>query len=259
MSATINLKSHVAPGTRLHSFIGWGVLVIVGPVLILFTVLATYGVALIAWLLAGVFYSSRQRKARAQVCGSAVKVGPQQFPEIHAMAREMAERLGLAECPDIYVMEDNQQNAFALKHGSKRSVVLVDDIVHGALATGNTRALQFILAHELAHHALGHTHMLRSLIRSSYLPLSRLDEFSCDAVAHALVGDAAAARDALILLLVGPHLFHRLDRPALDQQASEVAKDKYSKKAEARLTHPLLLRRYARIQENGAGVSVAVG
>jgi len=227
-------------------------LLILGPIIILFTSLASYGVALIAWIVAGVLYSSRIRKAQARLRGSAVRVDAKQFPEIYEAARSMAERLGISECPYVYVLEDNQQNAFAFKHGSKRCVVLIDDIVYGALTTGNAKALHFIIAHELAHHALGHTDFLRSMISSKYLPLSRLDEFSCDAVAHALIGDTAAARDALALLLIGPQLFQCIDKQALDQQAREVMADRYSKKAEARLSHPLLLRRYARIQEPSA-------
>jgi Zn-dependent protease with chaperone function len=251
MQARIDPRQYVAKGTGFHSFVGWTLLLTVGPLLIVVTILATYGIALVAWLFAGAMYSTRIRKARAQLRGSAVRVDSRQFPEIHEAARGMAERLGLAECPDLYVVEDSQQNAFALKHGSKRCIVLIDDIVYGALATGNPRTLHFILAHELAHHALGHTHLLRSTISSTYLPLSRLDEFSCDAVAHALVADTGAARDALTLLLIGPQLFQRIDKEALDQQAEEVVADRYSKKSEARLRHPLLLRRYARLQETG--------
>ena len=82
---------------------------------------------------------------------------------------------------------------------------------------------------------------------SSYKPLARLDEFSCDAVAHALTGDPASSKDALALLLVGPHLFRSVDRAALDQQATQVEGDKYSARAERTLSHPLLLRRYARV------------
>lgn len=252
MNSQIDSKKYVAEGTGFHSFVGWTLLVILGPIIILFTILVTYGVALIVWIVAGLQYSSRNRKARAQLRGSAVRVDAGQFPEIYEATRGMAERLGLAECPDIYVLEDNQQNAFALKHGSKRCVVLIDDIVYGALATGKAKALHFIIAHELAHHALGHTHLLRSIISSKYLTLSRLDEFTCDAVAHALIGDTAAARDALALLLIGPQLFQRIDKQALDQQAREVVADRYSKKSEARLSHPLLLRRYARLQEPSA-------
>ena len=181
--------------------------------------------------------------------GSALQVDEYQFPEIHRSALAMSERLGLSECPEIYIVEDNHQNAFAVKKGSKSYIVLIDDIVYGAMATGNSGALDFILGHELAHHALGHTSFFRAMIRSKYTPLCRLDELSCDGVAHALVGDKTAARDALALLLVGPQLFKSVNKEALDRQAREVIEDKYTKKVERNLSHPLLLRRYARLQE----------
>jgi Zn-dependent protease with chaperone function len=255
MNALIDPKSYVASGTGFHSFVGWSLFLLVGPIIFIATVLATAGTALVFWLIALIMYSFRIKKAMARLKGSAVKVDEFQFPEIAAAARTLSANMGLSECPEIYVVEDNQQNAFAIKQGSKRVVVLIDDLVHGAFATGNVSVLRFLIAHELAHHALGHTHTLRAMVSSYYLPLSRLDEFSCDAVAHAVVADPAAARDALALLLVGPQLFQRVNKESLDAQAREVAADRYSKKAEGGLTHPLLLRRYARLQESEAGAS----
>ena len=249
MHETVRPKEHVAPGTRLHSFIGWTGLFLLGPLVALVTILVTYGVALIFWIGAGLFYWSRVAQARARLRGSAVRVGEDQFPDIHAAAVDMSRRIGLPECPDVYVMEDSQQNAFALKQGRRQTVVLIDDVVHGCLAAGGAGALNFVLAHELAHHALGHTGMLRAFIASKYPPLSRLDELSCDAVAHAVVGDPAAARDALALLLIGPQLFPEVNREALARQAREVAADRHAKKSEKSLTHPLLLRRYARLDD----------
>ena len=249
MSASIDAKQYVAPGTGLHSFIGWSLLVIFGPFLFIVLTIASYGILLIALLIAGLTYFNRVQKLKAKLRGSALRLDECQFPDIHRSAVAMSERLGLSECPEIYIVEDNHQNAFALKKGSKRFVILIDDIVFGALATGNSGALDFILGHELAHHALGHTSFFRAMIRSKYLPLSRLDELSCDGVAHALVGDKTAARDALALLLVGPQLFQSVNKEALDRQAREVSEDKNTKKVERQLSHPLLLRRYARLQE----------
>lgn len=243
----IDARQYVAPGTGLHTVIGYAILFIVGPILIAATVVATMGFALIGWLIAGIFYFSRLKKARAALRGSALRVDQTQLPAIHEQMRDLSARLGIAEAPEVYIIEDNQQNAFALKHGAKSYVVLIDDMIHGALSTGNEKVLTFILSHELAHHALGHTGWLRRVVSSSYKPLARLDEFSCDAVASALTGEAAAAKDALALLLIGPHLFRSINRAALDQQALEVAADKYSSKAEYTLSHPLLLRRYARL------------
>lgn len=53
-----------------------------------------------------------------------------------------------------------------------------------------------------------------------------------------------AAHDALALLLIGPQLFAKVNRAALEQQADEVVRDKHFKKSERKLSHPLLLRRY---------------
>jgi len=251
MNAPVDAKQYVVPGTRLHSFIGWALLVVFGPILFLFLTFVTYGIFLIALIIAGATYFSRVKRMKAKLRGSALQVDEYQFPEIYRVAREMSERLGLAECPEIYIVEDNHQNAFAVKKGSKHYIVLVDDIVFGALATGNPGVLEFILGHELAHHALGHTSLFRSLIRSKYMVLSRLDELSCDAVAHALVGNVTAARDALALLLVGPQLFKSVNKEALDRQAREVIDDKYTQKVERTLTQPLLLHRYARLQDMG--------
>ena len=249
MSASVDAKQYVAPGTGFHTFVGWSLLLIFGPILFIALTAVTYGIFLIGLIIAGLTYFTRVKHMKAKLRGSALQVDESQFPEIHRSALAMSERLGLSECPEIYIVEDNHQNAFAVKKGSKRYIVLVDDIVFGAMATGNANALDFILGHELAHHALGHTSFFRSMIRSKYLPLSRLDELSCDGVAHALVGDKTAARDALALLLVGPQLFKSVNKEALDRQAREVIEDKYTKKVERKLSHPLLLHRYARLQE----------
>lgn len=243
----INLKQYVAKGTRLHTAVGWLVLVLAAPLIILVTILGTYGIALIFWVIAGLTYRLRFKRAYAQLRGSSLEITPQQFPEIYQTAAELSERMGLKEVPEIFIIEDNTQNAMAMKLASKNFVILLDDIVHGAECTGNKQALSFIIAHELAHHALGHTGTIRRFLSQYHKPLSRLDEFSCDAVAHAMVGDSTAARDALALLLVGPHLFSRVNLEALDRQAADAESDKNSKAAERNLSHPLLLRRYHRL------------
>jgi Zn-dependent protease with chaperone function len=77
--------------------------------------------------------------------------------------------------------------------------------------------------------------------------LSRLNEYSADAVAAALVADKHIAFQGLLLLTVGYALLPYVNTESIVQQAQEVAQNKYSKKAELRLTHPLLLNRLSRI------------
>ncbi len=222
-------------------------LVILGPIILLIGILLSYGVALPIYLGAFLFRHRRRRKAQAHLRGSGVRVGPSQFPEIHAAATQMAARLGLDKCPDIYIVEDNSQNALALKYGKDAFVVLIDDLVHAAISTGNLKALYFVIGHELAHHAYGHTSGLRSIATRLWPRLSRLDEHSCDAVGRELVGDLAAARAAMKLLLIGPELFSRINTAALDEQAQDVISDKFTRRCEQNLTHPLILNRYARL------------
>lgn len=109
-------------------------------------------------------------------------------------------------------------------------------------------ALQFIIGHELAHHALGHTSLFRLALARVVKPLSRLDELSADATALQLLGNREAATDGMLMLTIGPQLIPYVDRDALLRQASEVAENKLSKKAEAGLTRPLALRRLAALQ-----------
>ncbi len=109
--------------------------------------------------------------------------------------------------------------------------MLIDDVVWGAAATKNPKILAFVIAHELAHHALGHMGFFRRRIAEMQKGLSRCDEFSCDAVAAQLLQDAAACKEGLCLLLVGPHLFSQVNTIELEKQSLEVRNDKYTKKA----------------------------
>ncbi|MFE8600327.1 M48 family metalloprotease [Archangium violaceum] len=108
--------------------------------------------------------------------------------------------------PEVYIVEESVQNAFAVKLGKKNLILLTDDMVWGALQSRDPRALGFIVGHELAHIALNHTGTLRSSMRTTFRPLARADELSADNVAAQLVGDARIAIHGLALLTVGPQL-----------------------------------------------------
>jgi Zn-dependent protease with chaperone function len=80
--------------------------------------------------------------------------------------------------------------------------------------------------------------------------LGRLNEYSADAVATALVQDKNTAFQGLLLLTAGPGLLRFVNPQSVLQQAREVAENKYSKKAERTLSHPLLLNRISRVLAN---------
>jgi Zn-dependent protease with chaperone function len=188
-----------------------------------------------------------RKKALAMVHGSGIRVSDKQFPEIQKCLIKFKERLGITDDVSVYIVEDNIANAFVVKYGKKNVVLLTDDIIHGCIASGNPKALSFVIGHELGHIALKHNGVLRSWLSKRFKKLSRLDEYSADAVGNALVQDKTIAFNGLLLLTVGYAMMPYVNYETVIAQAQEVASNKYSKKAERSLTHPLLLNRLYRI------------
>jgi Zn-dependent protease with chaperone function len=242
-SESVNAKQYIERGTGLAMF-GAVFVAIIGTLL---GIVVSYGVLLVVILFYPLIAWSLQKQAMALIHGSGVHVSEWQFPEIYRCVEAFKERLGLRKDVEVYIVEDNVTNAFAVRHGKKNVVLLTDDLIHGCVASGQPQALSFVIGHELAHIALNHNGLFRSWMSQYMRKLSRLDEYSADAVATALVVDKNLSFHGLLLLTVGYALLPYVNNDSIVQQAQEVAQNKYSKKAERRLTHPLLLNRLNRI------------
>jgi len=245
--STVDVRRCVEPGTG-SALLGSSVLAVLGCV---FLVLTIYG-ALIA-VAGAVLNWFVRRRARVLLRASSLRVGPRQFPEIHACAAAFARRLSLAEAPEIFVVDASEVNGFALRFGRKNVVVLTDEAVAACLEGKSPGALAFVIGHELGHIALGHHRWWRGMQRH-YRKLSRLDELSADHVACELVGTREAAEDGVLLICAGPRLLSFVDRGAAREQAAEVVADRATKRAERVLSHPTTLRRLDRVSRHfGAG------
>jgi Zn-dependent protease with chaperone function len=214
----------------------------------------TYGMVIPFVLFSLVLNGLIHRRARVLLRASSLRVGPRQFPGIHACAADFARRLALAEVPEVYVVDTSEVNGFALRFGRKNVVVLTDEAVAAGMEGKSPGALAFVIGHELGHVALGHHRWLRGMLRKLRW-LSRLDELSADRVACELVGTREAAEDGVLLLCAGPRLLSFVDRGAARAQASEVVADRATAKAERVLTHPTALRRLDRVQRHFGGTT----
>lgn len=238
----VDPRSMIEPGTGLWVGLGYtvlGILMLVLAATLYGLILAVAG-PIVDWF--------NRKKVMALLRGSTLEVGPEQMPELHRCAVTFAQRLGMSRVPDIFIVEDNTINAFAHRVAGRKVIILNDDVVDACLRSGEPRTLSFVLGHELAHHALGHTGFFRALIGRHIKRLSRLDELSCDAVAGFLVGNPGISARAIVTLLTGPQLLPYVNLNKLNQQAAEIVSDPNARKAERYLTHPMLLRRLHRFQ-----------
>jgi Zn-dependent protease with chaperone function len=247
--AQLDPSECIEPRTSLAIAIAATALVVVGA----FLLITIYGIV-IALTFFVVEYFAR-RRARAILKGSALRVGVNQFPELHECVVTFAKRLGIAELPELYVLDASEVNGFALRLGRKSGIFLTDEAVAACLEGRSTGALSFVIGHELAHIALGHHGWWRRTLAKLHW-LSRLDECSADNVACELVGSTEAAQDGILLLVAGPRLLSFVDRTAARMQATEVTMDPSTRRAERQLTHPLALRRLDRVAKRFAGTGL---
>lgn len=87
-----------------------------------------------------------------------VHLSEKQHPEIYAIAKQQSEELGLDKTPEILVMDGSGMlNAFATQILRGKYVFLFSGLVDMALERDKINELKATIAHELAHHRLGHT------------------------------------------------------------------------------------------------------
>ncbi len=110
------------------------------------------------------------RSLRLAFLASAVRVGENQFPKLHASYLEACRVLDVQELPELYVAQTPIVNAGAI--GVDRPFIVVNS---GSIALMDDDEIQFILAHELGHVLSGHVlykTMLRLLMRMTIIAMS---------------------------------------------------------------------------------------
>lgn len=181
------------------------------------------GAAIALWL-SGQFF-------RAQLLGNAVRVSERQFPEIYHLVKEYSARLGLSKPTEVFIVNgDGVINALAIRQLKNRYILLMSGLVDVMLASGSLAELGSILGHELGHHALGHTSLLKGvfLAPSRFVPFlgtayARACELSADRVGMWLAGSKDAAIRGLAALACGSRMLTpNLNLEAFLSQEEEV-------------------------------------
>jgi Zn-dependent protease with chaperone function len=160
------------------------------------------------------------------VRGNGIKVGSDQLPKVYESARRAAKALGLAEAPDVYVIQEGGVlNAFATKWAFRSYIVLYSDLVDAC--GDDSGELDMIVAHEMGHLALKHITWHWILLPAMMVPFlsqaySRACEYSADRCGWTGCRDKQAAMRGLIILAAGGHCGRMASLEAFLKQRNEV-------------------------------------
>ena len=206
-------------------------------------------------VLIAVFFFISHMAFVAYVRGSGVRLGPDQFPDLHRRVLELSRAMDM-EPPDAYVMQaGGALNAFATKFIGGHIVVLFSDLLEAC--EDNDGARDMIIAHELGHVRCGHLKWMWFLLPGYMIPflggaLSRAREYTCDRFGLAGAGDQSAAVHGLTILAAGPKLAPKVNVGALVAQREDTNTGLLTL-GEWMGSHPPLSKRIAAISPSLAG------
>jgi Zn-dependent protease with chaperone function len=194
--------------------------------LLLWTLLAVSIIGLVYALLLGMFFFVAHTIFIAHLRGSAVRLGETQLPELYERVTRLAARLGLERVPEAYLVQTGGSlNALATGYLGRDCIVLFSELVDAC--GDNGAALDFIIAHELAHLRAGHLRWNWLLLPGLVTPLvgtaySRACEYTADGIAHEACQRDEAALQGLLVLAAGGRLAGAVDRQQLIAQAGSL-------------------------------------
>jgi Zn-dependent protease with chaperone function len=160
------------------------------------------------------------------VRGNGIRLGPEQFSDLHVSVETLARRMGFQKTPEAYLMQQGGAlNALATKFFKSNMIVLFSDLIE---ACGeNTAARDMIVAHELGHLKEGHLKWHWFLLPGLLLPflgqaLSRAREYTCDRYGLAGAGDKKGGLIGLTILAAGAERGPQVNLKAMADQVERL-------------------------------------
>ena len=209
------------------------------------------GLALIP-LLPIAFYIYRFYIA-AQAKSNALRIGPEQFPTLFSLYQDIGRRLELKNLPKLYLTNGNGVvNAFALECNRRHRYVVIHSEIAMLILTA-PEIVEFVLAHELAHHKLRHVSLWRLAI--SFVPqllvlpglaTTRAQEYSADRIALAVCPNYA---NTVRLLAVGPWMQQGVNPQAWLEQCEEENKELFVRISNLLSNHAVMVKRFKALKD----------
>jgi len=213
---------------------------------LLFTVIGLIYAACFA-----VFFFVAHAALMAHIRGSAVRLGPRQFPDLHRRVDEIAYQIGMEEVPAAYLMQaGGALNAFATRFLGLNVIVLYSELLEAC--GDNQAARDMIIAHELGHIRAGHLRFRWLIAPASLIPflgtaLSQAREYTCDRYGLVGAGERSGALMGLTILAAGGRHAPRVSQQELARQQEDLNTG-WLTIGEWLSTHPPLAKRLAALE-----------
>lgn len=216
----------------------------------------TFGMMLVWVLFFFLFYLFAQSAFISYLKGTAVKITPHQFPDLHQRIVACSRKLGVKEIPEAYLLHaEGAFNALATRFLGRHFIVLFSDVVDAL--EEQPEALNFYIGHELGHIARRHLGWAPILFPAGILPIlgaaySRAREYTCDRYGLACCATPRDAEHGLAALAAGGKRWKTLSQENYAGQ-SKAASGFWMSLHELVGDYPWLVKRMAAIQSLGAG------
>jgi Zn-dependent protease with chaperone function len=216
-------------------------------------------ISIVAWIalaisIVGIFYAALfgfifwlgNGLLTAHLRAEAVRVGPDQLPELDATFKDVCARLGVNNIPALYVLQSGGMlNAFATRFAGRNFVVVYSDFLE-AIGPASPE-MRFILGHEIGHIQSRHIAKQIFLAPGLFFPLvgpayRRAWETSCDRFGAFAAQDVEASVRAMLVLGGGREHGRHLNAAAFAGQHAD-ERGFFVSLHELTSTYPTLSRR----------------
>lgn len=192
---------------------------------------------------------------KSMLIGSAVRVSPDNFPDVHEIVVEARRRLDYPEDIDVYIVEGGSVNMILYKFFQTRFMVIHSDVI-ASMPPGLCKPQllwmigRFVGALKAKHMRLTFLSIIINSIEKIrifnllLLPYERATQYSGDQIGLALCNDLDEAVLAFNKMLVGKDVAHRIQLKGLLAQANELDASFFGWLSRIFSTHPHMISRY---------------
>lgn len=165
----------------------------------------------------------------ARLHGHAIKVGPNQYPQIHSLVTEASDVLGI-DAPTVFILQGHGVfELFVARRFSRRGILMItSNMLDDLTEHRSSRELMFFIGRQLGLIATGYfrfwtlKHTVGQFSLFFYWAWQRRTHMTADRLGLLVAGDLYAAEQALLIITAGSGIAPNTNAQAIKEQRTEL-------------------------------------